>query len=521
MIGALLPLAVAVPLIVAALSAGLYSSAARNLLLTLTNIAMFVFGVVLVATVNHGGVAVANVGLWPNGIAIPFVADMFSALMVTATALLTLVCSWFGIVAGDGRNRFFAPLVLVLAAGVYGALLTGDLFNLFVFIEVMLLPSYGLLVIFGGVRRIAAGRLYVATNLLTSTVFLIGVGFVYGVTGTVNIAELAGATEDSSTVAAAVTVVLVALCVKAAVVPVHGWLTQTYPEASPAVRALFSGLHTKVAIYAIYRIYAVIFDGSSVYLTIALVITCATMAIGVFGAVGEGNARTILVFHMVSQIGYILLGGALFGPVGLVAGVFYLLHHMIVKASLFLSTGAVEKTYGTDTLGEVQGLAKRELLTAVAFFGAAMSLAGLPPFSGFVAKLLVAEAAVDSRHFLVLAVVVVVSLFTLMSMLKIWKGMFMGNYAPPKRAEDDSGTGPDAGELAPQPPSSGTATTVTAPAVEVDTAPRIPVKLAIPALVLTVITLGIGLGAQGLLVFVEQAAAGLYDPTSYVEAVLR
>ena len=505
MTGTLLPLAVAVPLLAAALTAVVPSRTVRAVILLATHLAAVAFGVVLVVAVDGGEVLVSNVGLWPNGIAIPFVADMFSALMMTVTALLTLVCSWFGVVAGDSDRRYFAPLVLVLSAGVYGALFTGDLFNLFVFIEVMLLPSYGLIAIFGGARRLSAGRLYVTTNLLTSTIFLIGVGLVYGVAGTVNIAELAGAARESPLVASACAVVLVALCVKAAVVPVHGWLTQTYPDASPAVRALFSGLHTKVAIYAIYRIYAVIFEGESTYLWIALLVTCATMLVGVFGAVGENEARTILTFHMVSQIGYILLGVALFGPIGLTAGIFYLLHHMIVKASLFLSTGAVETTYGTDTLGSVQGLAKREPLVAAAFFGAALSAAGLPPFSGFVAKLLLAEAAVEERRFLVLAVVIVVSLLTLMSMLKIWKGMFMGNYVAADRPLVPVGGGEPTRAAAQADPRS----------------PRIPLRLAGPALVLTAATLCVGLGAQGVLVLVEQAAAGLYDPAAYVEAVLR
>ncbi|EOM76525.1 monovalent cation/H+ antiporter subunit D family protein [Rhodococcus rhodnii] len=498
---ALLPLVVAVPLIAAALAAVLPSRAARSGILIVTNVAALGFGVLLVAQTWDGAVLATNVGLWPNGIAIPFAADVFSGLMIVVTALLSIVCSWFGIAAGDDDRRYFAPLVLVLSAGVYGALSTGDLFNLFVFIEVMLLPSYALIAIYGGTKRIAAGRLYVTTNLLTSTIFLLGVGLVYGVAGTVNIAELAGAASDSPMVAAAGAVVLIALSVKAAVVPVHGWLTQTYPNTSPAVRALFSGLHTKVAIYAIYRIYAVVFDGEQRYLWIALLVTCATMLIGVFGAVGENDARSILTFHMISQIGYILLGVALFGPIGVAAGIFYLLHHMIVKASLFLSAGAVQTTYGTDSLGRVTGLAKREPLLAAAFFGAALSLGGLPPFSGFVAKLTLVQAAVTERQYVAAAVTVVVSLLTLMSMLKIWKGMFMCNFSAPAPAR--TGWLPAAG-------------VTTDEAVRT----RIPVKLVLPAMVLTVVTLAVGVGAQGLMVLAQQAADGLVDPRPYIEAVL-
>ncbi|GMA32993.1 proton-conducting transporter membrane subunit [Litorihabitans aurantiacus] len=273
-------------------------------------------------------------------------------------------------------------------------------------------------------------RLYVTVNLLTSTIFLAGVAFVYGVAGTVNLAELAGAAAESDAVAIATAVCLFALSIKAAVVPVHGWLARAYPATSPTVTAMFSGLHTKVAIYAIYRIYAVVFDGDERYLWIGVVAFSLTMAVGVLGAVGESTTRSILAFHMVSQIGYILMGVALFGPAGLTAGIFYLLHHMIVKASLFLSTGAIEVRYGTGALDRLGGMARREPWVAVAFFAAALSLAGLPPFSGFVAKLSLMVAGVEAGQVAAVVVMVVVSLVTLLSMLKIWRGVFWGRCRP-------------------------------------------------------------------------------------------
>ncbi|EME62210.1 monovalent cation/H+ antiporter subunit D [Rhodococcus ruber BKS 20-38] len=495
MTGAQLPLLVVVPFLGAVITIvrPAPSVSARTVLLGVNGLALL-GGIALVAATWDGQVLAHRVALWPVGVAIPFVADMFSALMLTVTALLALVCSAFGIAAGDDERRFFAPLVLVLSGGVYGALLTGDLFNLFVFVEVMLLPSYGLLTMLGGPRRLAAGRLYVTMNLMTSTVFLVGVGLVYGATGTVVLAELAGAARESPLVGAALATVLIALSVKAAVVPVHGWLTRTYPYTSPAVTALFSGLHTKVAVYAIYRIYAVAFEGEARYLWIGIAVTSVTMLVGVLGAVGENTTRSILTFHMISQIGYILLGVALFGPLGLTAGIFYLLHHMVVKASLFLSTGAVEVTYRTNELDRLQGVARTEPLIAVAFLGAAFSLAGLPPFSGFVAKLVLVQAAIEQQQLAAAVVAVGVSLLTLMSMLKIWKGVFWG------RAAED---GVDA--VSARRP--GAVLTHVRPA------------LAVPGVVLAALTLAVGLGAQGLLVLAEQAAAGLLDVDGYVEAV--
>ncbi|MDV6011349.1 monovalent cation/H+ antiporter subunit D family protein [Haloechinothrix sp. LS1_15] len=493
---ALLAVLVIVPLLAAALLVVMREPVAlRRVILLGTNAFALAFAVWLVVETWGGQVLGHNIALWPDGIAIPFVADMFSALMVVVTALLSLVCSAFGVASGDDDRHYFAPLVLTLSAGVYGALLTADLFNLFVFIEVMLLPSYGLIAMLGGMSRLSAGRLYVTMNLLTSTILLAGVALVYGAAGTVNIAELAGLGKESPVVGAAMGAVLIALSIKAAVVPVHGWLARTYPYTSPAVTALFSGLHTKVAIYAIYRLYAVIFDGDSRYLWIGVLVMSATMLIGVLGAVGEETTRSILAFHMVSQIGYILLGVALFGPIGLMAGIFYLLHHMIVKASLFLSTGAVEVAYGTNELGRISGIARTEPVVAAAFLGAAFSLAGLPPFSGFVAKLTLVTAAISEEQIYAAVIAIIVSLLTLMSMLKIWKGVFWG------RAHED-----EVHAVSARKP--GALLTHISP------------SLALPGLVLAAVTLSLGVGGQLLLALSEQAALGLLDPSAYIEAVI-
>ncbi|GHC71931.1 cation:proton antiporter [Nocardiopsis terrae] len=500
----LLPLFVAVPLVSAGLLIVLGGPLwLRRTLLLAPSSAALLASTGLIWLTRDGAVFAHNVGLWQDGIAIPFVADVLSALMLWTTSLLALVCSAFAIATGDDRRPFFATLVLVLTAGVSGALLTGDIFNMFVFIEVMLLPSYGLLAMLGALGRLRAGRIYVTVNLLTSTIFLAGVALVYASAGTVHLGELAGAAKEDPAVAVGAGVVILALSIKAAVVPVHGWLARTYPAASPAVTALFSGLHTKVAIYAIYRLYAMIFDGDAKFLWIGVVAFTLTMVIGVLGAVGENTTRSILVFHMISQIGYILLGVALFTELGLMAGIFYLIHHMIVKASLFLSTGAIEHTYGTGALDRLGGIAQREPLLALVFMGAALSLAGLPPFSGFVAKLTLVTAAVDDAQWTAVAVMIAVSLITLMSMLKIWGGVFWGREPKPHELPEPAVVGADG----------SVATRTTVPV-------KIRPALIAPGLVLTATTLCIGLGAQVLLDLSAQAAAGLMDTSGYVEAVL-
>lgn len=500
----LLPLFVAGPLLLASLLLALGGRPRiRSGLLLAASLATTGGGAALVAVVLDDGPVAHGVGLWPAGIAIPFAADMLTALMVTATGLLTTVCSMFAIAAGAAANRFFAPLVLVLMAGVSGALLTADLFNLFVFIEVMLLPSYALLVLAppggGGVEQVRGARLYVTVNLLTSTVFLAGVAFVYGTTGTVNLAELSGAAHESTEVAVAAGICLFALMIKAAVVPVYGWLARTYPSTSVAVTALFSGLHTKVAIYAIYRIYAQLFDGDDRFLLVGIIVFSITMVVGVFAAAGETTTRSILSFHMVSQIGYILIGVALFTVAGLAAGIFYLIHHMIVKAALFLSTGAIEVRYGTGALSRLGGMARREPVIAGAFLVAAFSMAGLPPFSGFVAKLALVMAALEVGQVVLVVVMLVVSLITLLSMLKIWSGVFWGEMPGENTSVASSG-----GSIAlAAPPRS-----------------RVGIALAAPAVILAALTLALGIGAEGLLSLADIAAAGLIDTAAYTEAVI-
>ncbi|MGK4217546.1 monovalent cation/H+ antiporter subunit D family protein [Kocuria marina] len=513
MSGALLPLFVALPLLLSAL---LLIVGDRRVLH-----AVGLFGALLLAIggalwlvtdfAGSGGAVAHGVAQWPVGISIPFVADMFAALMLAVTGALTLVCSWFAYASGRSATVYFAPLVLVLTAGVNGALLTADLFNLFVFIEVMLLPSYGLFVLAarrkGTEQQVMGARLYVTLNLLTSTIFLMGVGFIYGTAGTVNMGELAGRAATDGTVAISAAVCLFALAIKSAVVPIHGWLAVAYPATSPAITALFSGLHTKVAIYAIYRIYAVVFDGDAHWLWIGVALCCLTMVAGVLGAVGEKTTRSVLAFHMISQIGYILLGVALFTLAGLAAGIFYLLHHMIVKASLFLSTGAIEVRYGTGRIGALSGMAKREPVIAVAFFVAALSLAGLPPFSGFVAKFSLILAAVDTGHVIAVIVMLAVSLVTLLSMLKIWNGVFWGCAEAPA-------------PHAPAPAGDGAVATASDGVVATASGRRISAALAGPAVVTACLTLALGLGAEVLMGVSTTAAEGLLDTSTYVKAVM-
>lgn len=505
----LLPLAIAVPILGAAISAALRRSRTAQRWVTAVVIAgLLATAAALVIATAPGVVVVERVGGWPADFAINLAADPFAALMLATAVLTVAACVWFAGAAGEDDHPLFHPLVLVLIAGSANAFLTADLFNLFVAFEVMLIASYVLLVLPATLEHVRAGAVYVTTNLLASALFVIGIALVYGLTGTVNLASLAAVADAHPALAVPGAVLLVAFSVKAGLVPVHGWLARSYPAAAPAVTALFSALLTKVGIYALYRTYTLLFAGVAGMRTAALVVAGVSMLVGVLGAFGRNRLREILAFHMTSQMGYMLMGLGLFGVAGLTAGVFFTLHQILVKSSLFLSAAAIERLAGTGSLARLGGIARRHPVIAAAFGLSALSLAGLPPLSGFFGKFLLVEAAFVDGAYLIAAIAVVTSLFTLASMVKIWDGALWGE-AP----------GPIAtvmgGRLAPVAGGSDDETSIPPPLSR-----RRFAGLAGPALLLAVVSLGLGFGAEWLHDLTRTAGELLADNSVYIDAVL-
>ena len=533
----LLPLFVGAPLLLGAL---LFVVPPKHPLQTIVGLgsllAMLGGAITLLAVTANGAVVAHQVALWPGGIAIPFAADTFSSLIVVGASLVALISFQYMVVSGESRSPFIPALVLILMGGVSGALLTADLFNLFVFIEVMLLPSYGLLIFLSRREDMAASRLYVVVNLLASTLFLAGVGLIYAVEGTVNLAALSGAGDNPAT-AIATAVCLAAIAVKAAVFPVHGWLTRAYSFASPAVAALFSGLHTKVAVYIVYRISSVIYEGDSAWMTAILIVAALTLVVGALSSLGERDIRPLLVFQMVSGIGFILVGVALFTPLGLTAGIVYMVHHMVVMGALLLTASAIEHTYGSGRLDRVAGLRTREHVVTGVFVIGALSLAGLPPFSGFVAKYALVLASADGGVVLVAALLVIVSLFVLMAMMKVWAEMFNGKrhgdvevLAAEERIRTMRGLW-DTDSLHEDEVADEAARAVEHREppwgiIGVDDDPhehrgtRVSFSLILPALVLASLSVALGVGGEFLVALAEQASAGLLDTSDYVRAVM-
>jgi multicomponent Na+:H+ antiporter subunit D len=291
----------------------------------------------------------------------------------------------------------------------------------------------------------------------------------------------------------------------------HAWLPRAYVEAGPAVTALFSGLLTKAGVYVLYRLYSVVFAGDPSLRPAILALALLTMVVGVLGAVGRDDVRGILAFHMVSQVGYLILPLGLWTLAGVTAGLVYLLQYIVVKGALFLAVGAVETLTGTGRLAELGGMVRTRPVLAVGFLLPALALAGIPPTSGFVGKLLLLLAALDARAWLAAGLLVTVSLFTLLSMVKIWNGVFWGELAPRVAREP---TLVPSGVIVP----SGGAGDRLPPAGPRPSRGR-TIALVAPSVVLGVGVVVLGLAAPWFVDLVEPAARTLLDPTPYLDAV--
>ncbi len=458
--------------------------------------AMLVASGVLMTTVLEEGVIAGQMGGWPAPFGITLVADLLSAVMVVITAITALAVSIYAMsdvnqrIAGLGYHALFQ----VLIAGVCGAFLTGDLFNLYVWFEVMLIASFGLLVMGGTKAQLDGGVKYVALNLISTILFLTGIGILYGMTGTLNLADLALAVpeiENQAMVTVVAMMFMVAFGVKAAVFPLFFWLPAAYHTPAFSTSAVFAGLLTKVGVYALMRMFTLVFVGDISFThEILLWVACFTMVTGVLGAAAQNDFRKILSFHIVSQIGYMILGLALMTPLAILGAVFYLVHHIIVKANLFLVAGVANRIAGSTDLKKIGGLYASAPLLAILFLVPAFSLAGFPPLSGFWAKFLLVKAALEIDAGFVAFIALLVGLFTIYSMTKIWGEAFWPRHPDgiePKLSSIDRRT------LWP---------------------------LLLPIAGLAVLTCIIGLFPEPFVQFAERTAGQLLDPSEYIQAVL-
>lgn len=458
----------------------------------------------LAAMAADGSVYVYELGDWPAPFGIVLVLDRLSAMMIVLTALLALPVLLYAIGSGwDTRGSNFHALFQFQLMGIMGAFLTGDAFNLFVFFEVLLIASYGLMIHSGGTRRFQAGVQYVVFNLLGSTLFLFALGTLYSVTGTLNMADLAVKVaqipaEETALLRVAAVLLLLVFAIKAALLPLHFWLPSAYANAPMPVAALFA-IMTKVGAYSILRIYTLVFGpevAATQGLTQGWLLPAAllTLLAGAIGVLGARKLGRLAAFGAISSMGTLLIAISLFTPAATAAALYYLVHSTLAAALLFLVADLVMERQGGWILPQLP-MPQTGLISAL-FFTAAIALAGMPPLSGFLGKLLVLDATRnDVLANWIWAVVLAGSLITILGMARAGSQLFWKGHGLPARTAEEPG------ELPP-------------PAVPVARLPFVACFGLLSGLV--ALTVFAGPATR----YAEATAAQLFTPTAYIETVL-
>lgn len=461
---------------------------------------------------EDGTLLVSQMGDWAAPFGITLVVDPLSALMSVTAALVVAVAYPYCVeqLSSSHRGEFFDPIFHLLAAGVQWSFITGDLFNLFVAFEIMLMASYALLVSGTSKAQMTHAYKYMLLNLLASTLFVTCCGLIYGQLGTLNLASLAQITQSAQLPPSAVPVVAVLLVVfgaKSAIFPLWFWLPDTYHTMPAALGGLFAGLFTKVGAYVLLRLLVMVFglpDGAAAETLRPVILTTAgvTMFVGVLGAVSMTSIRRILSVHIISQVGYMVLAVGLgmstlldveHRQLAVAAGIYFILHNMVVKTALFLCGGLMCHVNGTDELDRMGGIARQRPWLAVLFFIAALSLVGLPPLSGFFGKVALVIQSFRGTYYALAVAAIATSVLTMLSMLKIWCSACWGR--------------PPALTTVPATPTPGTR-----PA---------SVRLAMTSTAILVMTaVSMGVFAEQYMTLARRAGATLVDPSLYINAVL-
>ncbi len=432
----LIPLPVLLPAIAAALIllAGKHRMLQRNIaFITFLVLAVVAASMILVADI--AGIQTLQLGGWDAPIGITFVADRLSGIMLFVSAIVLFCVMWFAISQGirDGNENdpvdVFLPVYMLLSMGVNLSFLSGDLFNLYVGFEIFLVASYILLTMGASPQRVRAGIGYVMVSMASSMIFLFALALVYASVGTVNMAQAGLRLEEipDGTRTAIFATLLVAFGIKAAVFPLDAWLPDSYPTAASLVTAVFAGLLTKVGVYSIIRVRVTMFPDqplSHLLMWVAL----ATMIIGVMGALAQNDIKRLLSFTLVSHIGYMIYGVALGTELGLSGAIFYAVHHILVQTSLFLVVSLIERQMGSSQLRRLGSLLYTAPLIALLYFIPALNLGGIPPFSGFIGKVLLIQAGAEEgswRSWVLIIGAVITSLLTLYAMMIVWSKAFL------------------------------------------------------------------------------------------------
>ncbi len=416
-------------------------SRARRWAAALSAVVQMAVAIWCVAETYHRGMQVLPLGEWPAPYGIILSLDLLAAIMLALSTITALASILYGFAELSTRTEhpLRLPLVQFLVVGINLSFLTGDLFNLFVAFEVMLIASYALLTLEADDWDIRQALPYITINLFGSALFLAACGLCYSLMGTLNFAEIAVRAPDiyaerPGMVTTFGVLLMLVFSIKAGVFPLYFWLPNSYPILPIALSALYSGMLTKVGVYVLLRIFGTVLphELSGLHLLLAW-LAGLTMVFGVIGAVSRNFSRGILSFHILSQIGFMVLaigifqsreGSALPMNYAIAAAIFYIIHHIIVKSSLFMIGGTAGFLNGSDDLKRSANLWAAVPILGVLFLFQALSLAGMPPLSGFWGKYMIIVAGIDKGLFALVALSIVASILTLFSMLKIWLGAF-------------------------------------------------------------------------------------------------
>ncbi len=458
----------------------------------------------LLARVAELGPQVMMMGRWLPPFGIAFTADLAGALLAFTGSVVALVCGAYAVTDIDAtRMRYgFYPFLMLMMAGVNGAFLTGDIFNLYVWFEVLLISSFGLIVLGSERQQLDGATKYAFLNLIATTLFLVATGLLYGALGTLNMADitlkLAAPVEPGAPQApifAIAVMYLFAFAMKAAAFPLNNWLPASYHTPRIVVGALFAGLLTKVGVYALLRVIGMLFAAERDMLSVWIaVIAMLTMLFGVLGALAQTDLRRLLGFLVVSGIGSMLAGLALAGNLGLSASLFYAVHSMLVMSALYIGAGIMAKRSGTWSLRELGGHYAASPWFAAAFLCLSFAVAGLPPFSGFWPKIMLVRASLSSGGEWLAASILLTGFLTSIAVGRVWVYAFWRGGAEGVR------DGAENWKMQPVKRQDAMATYV-------------------PFGILVVIVLAIGLAPEHLLSLASDAARGLMDPSAYVGAV--
>ncbi len=498
----LLVLPLLIPMITAALAL-LASRQARvqRALSVVGATALFTTSIVLLNKTWADGIQVVQAGDWPAPYGITLVSDLFSATMVCLTGFTGLAVTIYALGAIDRRREIFGfhPLLHVLLMGISGAFLTGDIFNLYVWFEVLLIASFVLLTLGGERPQLEGAIKYVTINLLSSTIFLAAVGILYGQTGTLNMADLSiffAENNGDGLMTALAMLFLVAFGIKAAMFPLFFWLPASYHTPPIATSTIFAALLTKVGVYSLVRVFTLIFT-HDVDFTHTLILLGAgmTMLTGALGAMTQVDFRRLLSYLIVGEIGFLLMGLGLFTRDGLTGTVFFMIHAVISMAALFLLSGLTGRITRTFDLRQMGGLYQHYPLLAILFIIPGLGLAGMPPMVGFFAKLTLIKAAIEKESYLITAVALITGWLVLIAIIRVWREAFWKE--PPEEVaefiHERGGFRATRGKIA---------------------------TLVVPVLVLASLTLILGIASERVLELAMETSQQLMSPDIYIEAVL-